>query len=287
MEKSAERTDSRRTDSRRTDSSASSKSPPTLPWQLFVSELVGTALLVALGLSVVIIDFGHGGAVTDLVHNAAARRAITGFAFGLIGALITFSAVGKVSGAHLNPVMSIAFWLERKLSARHLAGYLTAQFLGALAGAVPLLAWKSFGAGVHYGATIPGPQGSLIAALGEAATTFCLVFGIFTLLGSASLRRFTPLLLPPLYALMVWIEAPLSGTSTNPARSFGPAVVAADWQSFWVYLAGPIAGMLLAVALRRLPFLDRLEVEVAKVYHFAHDPHRVFRSPDDRRTARK
>ncbi|MHB1488210.1 MAG: MIP/aquaporin family protein [Acidimicrobiales bacterium] len=247
-----------------------------MPWQLLASELVGTGLLVVIGLSVVIFDFGHGTPVAQILPSAGARRALTGFVFGCVGALIAISPVGRLSGAHINPVVSMAFWLEGKLSTRLVLGYFAAQLAGATLGALALRAWGTVGSSVRYGATLPGPAGAGVAALGEAATTFCLVVGLFTLLGSSSLRKLTPLLLPPLYAIMVFLEAPLSGTSTNPARSLGPAVASGDWRGFWVYWAGPVIGALAAVGLRRLPALRRVEVEVAKLYHFAHDPYRVF-----------
>ncbi len=247
-------------------------------WSLLLSELVGTGLLVAVGLSIVILDFGRHSFVVSAVPDAGARRAMTGFLFGWVGALITFSAVGKSSGAHINPVVSLAFWMERKLSLPMLAGYVAAQLVGAMLGAFALLSWGQLGGSVHYGATIPGPQGALFAAVGEAVTTFFLVIAVFTFLGTKRLRKYTPLVLPPLYAIMVYLEAPLSGTSTNPARSFGPAVASGDWQAFWVYCVGPLVGTLGAIALRRLPLLRPLEVEIAKVYHFDRDPHHVFRS---------
>ena len=80
-----------------------------------------------------------------------------------------------------------------------------------------------------------------------------------------------------LYAVMVFLEAPISGTSTNPARSLGPAVISGDWIDWWVYWLGPLTGALLGVSLYRLTWLRQLEIEVAKLYHFEHDPHGIFR----------
>jgi aquaporin Z len=69
---------------------------------------------------------------------------------------------------------------------------------------------------------------------------------------------------------MVALEAPLSGTSTNPARSVGPAVVAGVWTGWWIYFVGPVAGMLLGLGVHRTPWFDRFTFDVAKVYHFAY-----------------
>lgn len=247
-------------------------------WPLYLSELIGTALLVAVGLSVVIADFGSGSFIVHYLPDAGPRRLLTGFLFGCTGALIAISPLGKISGAHINPVVSLSFWLEGKMGGAHAAGYAVAQLLGGIVGAVPLLAWGAMGASVRFGATVPGDTFSPLDALGgEAVTTFMLVFLLFLLLGHARLRRFTPLLFPFLYAVMVFLEAPVSGTSTNPARSVGPAVVSGDWYGWWIYFAGPVAGACLAVAVRRHPWLQPFEVEVSKLYHFNYDPLGLFK----------
>jgi aquaporin Z len=248
------------------------------PWPLFLSEAVGTALLLMVGLSFVILTFGTGSPVATLLPDAGLRRAITGFLFGTTGALIALSPVGKESGAHINPVVTLAFWLMGKLRARHAVGYVLAQFAGAIAGSLPLLAWGALGRSIDFGATLPGSgYGAGVAVLGEVVTTFALIIGLFLFVRNPHLRPFTPLLFPFLYAVMVYLEAPISGTSTNPARSLGPAVVSGNWHDWWVYWIGPLLGMLLAVFFYKVSWLRYLEIEVAKLYHFEHDPHRVFR----------
>jgi aquaporin Z len=246
-------------------------------WGVYLAELIGTAVLVGIGLSIVILDFGRGSPVLDWLPNAGFRRLITGFLFGTTGALIAISPVGKHSGAHINPVVSISFWLMGKLKGRHLPGYLAAQLAGAVIGALPLLAWGSMGRSVDFGATVPGQSyGAAEALLGEIVTTFALIAGLFFFIQRHRLRAFTPALFPVLYAVMVFLEAPISGTSTNPARSLGPAVVSGVWQGGWVYWLGPLLGMALAVIVYRVTWLNRLEIEVAKLYHFEHDPHGIF-----------
>ncbi len=132
------------------------------------------------------------------------------------------------------------------------------------------------GASVRYAATLPGRAGPWAATLGEAATTFCLVAGLLLFLRHPRLRHVTPALFPFLYAVMVWLEAPLSGTSTNPARSLGPALVAAAPQGWWVYWLGPFVGTVCGVALQRIPWARAVEIRVAKVFHFHHDRFGVF-----------
>ncbi len=262
--------------------------PSRIPWLLFASEFAGTALLVAAGVSLVIVDFGAGSLIAAALPSAALRRVLTGFGFGCVGALIAISGIGKVSGAHINPVVTLAFWLKGAMEGRLALGYVAAQLAGAVAGALPLLAWGHMGASVDFGVTVPGAGFSAGAALlGEAATTAALVLGLFAFLGSPRLRPYTPLLFPLLYAVMVGLEAPVSGTSTNPARSLGPAVVAGEWRGWWVYLAGPVAGTLAAVAVHGGTWLRRFEVTVAKLYHFDHDPRDVLHGRRRRTSGRR
>ena len=250
---------------------------PEHAWRLWLAEFIGTAVLVGAGLSAVIIDTSPAGPAAALLGSGG-RLALTGFLFGSVGALIAVSPVGKVSGAHINPIVTLAFVARRRMRPWLGAGYVAAQLSGAIAGAVPLLAWGHMGREVSFGATVPGrAYGPAIAFAGEAVTSAALIVLLFCFIGSRRLRAFTPLLFPPLYALMVFLEAPVSGTSTNPARSLGPAVIAGVWHGWWVYWAGPIAGALVGVLLTRVHPLRQLQVDIAKVYHFEHDPHGLLR----------
>jgi len=245
----------------------------------FLSEFIGTGLLVLVGLSAVIMDFAPGSPVYAWLGSPGLRRFVTGFLFGSTGGLIALSPVGKVSGAHINPAVTLMFLVQGKLRPWHAGLYLAAQLAGAVVGALPLLAWGTWGRSIHFGATVPGPgYGPGLALAGEVATTFAMVLCLQVFLGHRRLRAYTPLLFPVLYAIMVYAEAPVSGTSTNPARTLGPAVITDLWRSWWIYWIGPAAGALLAVAVHRWSPLHPLEIEVAKVYHFEHDPHGVFRS---------
>ena len=241
-------------------------------------------MLLAVGLSVVIVDFGRGGAVVHYLPDAGLRRLITGFLFGTTGALIALSPLGKESGAHLNPVVTLGFVLMGKLRVRHAFGYVAAQMSGAVLGALPLLAWGGLGSSVAFGATFPGPgHGDGAALLGEVAATFALIISLFYFLQHRRLRSFTPAIFPVLYGLMVYLEAPISGTSTNPARSFGPALISGHWSAWWIYWLGPLLGALLGVAACKFTRLCRAEVEVAKIHHFDHDRYGLFRSPKGHR----
>jgi aquaporin Z len=233
------------------------------------SEALGTALLLAVGLSVVIFDFGRESPLATLLPSAAGRRALTGFAFGSTGMGIALSPIGKVSGAHINPVVTFSFWAEGTMPFTAALAYVLSQLVGAVVGSLPLLAWGRMGASVSWAATYPGAAGTWAAFVGEMSTTFVLVSGLLVFVGHRPLRRFTPYIFPPMYAVMVWLEAAYSGTSTNPARSLGPDVVALDFHDYWLYWAAPLAGAVVALAARRLlPVLSSLEVSIARVAHF-------------------
>lgn len=245
------------------------------PGKAFWSEFVGTGLLLLIGLSLVTLMFGVGSPLGEVIPNLKLRQAITGFLFGGTGALISISAVAKASGAHFNPVVTLAFWLFGKLDYRTALLYILAQLMGAVTGCLPLLLWGDLGRSISFGATMPGegysPQDAVI---GEIATTFVMVSLLIVFLGFRQMRHYTPALFPLLYAIMVPLEADISGTSTNPARSFGPAVISGHWQAGWVYWIGPFAGALLACIACSM-FAKR--ITEAKIYHFDSAEDKLFR----------
>ncbi len=245
-----------------------------VPPHPFLAEFIGTALLVSVGLSLVIFMFGSGSPMVKLLPSSGLRRLITGFLFGTTGALIALSRVGKESGAHINPIVTMAFRLMHKIHSGVALGYVVAQLAGAAFGALPLLLWGAMGKSVAFGATLPGEGYSVeMVILGEVVTTFIMISMLMIFLGSESLRHFTPAIFPPLYAVMVFLEAPISGTSTKPARSVGPAIVSGDWQGWWIYWIGPVLGSLAAYLV--CGYLER-RIEVAKLYHFHADRHGLF-----------
>ena len=245
------------------------------PWRLFLCELSGTAVLVLVGLSFVIGMFGAGSPMTHLIPNEGLRRLITGFLFGTTGASIALSAVGKESGAHINPAVTMVFWLFRKLDGRTAVIYVLGQLIGGVIGSLPLLAFGARGRSVAFGATLPGAGYSTLAVLlGEVVTTFTMVSLLVVFIGFRRLRPYTPGIFPPLYAIMVYLEASISGTSTNPARSLGPALIAGQWQGWWIYWVGPLIGAFLASLACSL--LAK-RITVAKLYYFDSDRDGLFR----------
>ncbi|HVN31147.1 MAG TPA: aquaporin [Thermoanaerobaculaceae bacterium] len=239
------------------------------PWRLFYAEFVCTAMLLLAGLSLVIFMFGKGSPVIWLILNEGWRRRITGFIFGLFGALIALSPLGKESGAHMNPVVTLGFHLVGKLDVKTAGVYVLGQLTGATFGVLPLLAWGAMGRSVAFGATLPGQTWPVrVALLGEIVTTFCLITYLCVFIGIRALRRFTPAGIPVLFAIMSYYEAPISGTSCNPARSLGPAIISGQWHAWWIYWVGPLIGTLVAILVCNAL---ALKVEVAKIYHFDTD----------------
>lgn len=242
------------------------------PFKLYVSEFVGTALLLAVGLSVVIFNWGEGTAMSRYIPDQGLRRLFTGFLFGTTGCLVTLSPVGKISGAHINPAVSIAFWMCGKMKNHAVLGYIVSQMLGAVVGCLPLLLWGRQGASVSYGNTVPGDAGLAAAFVGEVLTTAALVTLLYIFVSSKKLRNYTPFTVPFLYSFMVWAESPLSGCSTNPARSFGPAVVSGVYTAYWLYWLAPVTGVLLVMGFVKAINSRRHHlIEAARVsYH--HEP---------------
>jgi hypothetical protein len=152
-------------------------------WPEYGAELLGTAFLVFIAISAVTLTFGSGSPLAAVLPNSSARRLIAGLILATSGPLVALSPLGKLSGAHLNPALSLAFWL---------------------------------------------------------------------LLSSHRLMRWTPLMSWLLVAFIYWLVAPISGSSLNPARSFGPALVSWFWRDQWVYVLASPLGALLAVGLFRV-----------------------------------
>jgi aquaporin Z len=208
---------------------------PRLRYRRLFAEALGTFLLV--------LAAAGGG----LLHsNGAITLSAAVVAPGLtVLAIILF--MGAVSGAHLNPVVSVAFALRGDFPWRRVPRYIVAQLVGAALGGLFLLA--VFGNVGHLGATLPGPgYAAWQALLMEIALTGGLVSVI---LGTASAAQnvgtIGALGVGGYIALAGLWAAPVSGTSMNPARSFGPALVSGDWTAYWVYVAGPLLGALIAV----------------------------------------
>jgi len=210
---------------------------PALEWRRLFSELLGTFLLVLVG--------AGGGVVGALSHGMISRAAAVTAPGLTVIAIILF--MGAVSGAHLNPVVTLAFTLRRDFPWRRVPGYLIAQLLGATFACLFLRAL--FGKVGMLGATEPGPHiHNWQAMLIELVLTAGLVS---TILGTASRAQNVGALSAlgvGAYIILAGLwSSPVSSASMNPARSFAPDLVIGDFRHFWVYVVGPLAGALIAV----------------------------------------
>ena len=208
---------------------------PSLEWRRLFSELLGTFFLVLVAAGGGIL---HGEGQISLTAAVVAPGL-------MVMAIILF--MGAVSGAHLNPAVSLAFALRGDFPWKRVPGYIIIQLIGATLACLFLDA--VFGNIQHLGATLPGPgYEDWQALLMEIVLTAGLVSVI---LGTASAAQnigaIAALGVGGYIALAGLWSAPVSGTSMNPARSFGPALVSGDFTSYWVYVVGPIAGAMIAV----------------------------------------
>lgn len=211
--------------------------------------MAGTAILLLGGLSAVCLDFGPGSPVARALPAASWRLLLTGLLFAGTGSLVAVSPLGRRSGAHLNPAVTFAFWLHRKVHAHDLGGYIAAQLVGAGIGTTAaVLLWGGTAHAVSYGATAPGSGVSVLGAAAlEAAMTAILVGVIMAMLSSMRTARWTPIAVWLVAATLVWQGAPYTGTGLNPARSLWPDVLAGRLDIYWIYVAGPLVGAAAAV----------------------------------------
>jgi aquaporin Z len=196
--------------------------------RVYAAELLGTFVLVFIGTTSIV---ASGRIAAPLLLVVA-----FGFGLALLGGLYAF---GEVSGGHFNPAVSIAMFLDRRLTGRDLAGYCIVQFAGAvLASLILLLATTK--ADVASTATKPSSDGTAFVIELVMTTIFVLV-----ILQATRSERFGPsaLMAIPLTLVAVHLAAiPFSGSSVNPARTFGPDLVGNTWTGIWIYFTAPPLG---------------------------------------------
>lgn len=237
----------------------------------YLSEFIGTFFMMLIGITAISLNFGTRF-MQEAITSSSLRLLLTGVMFAGGATLVVYSPVGRISGAHLNPAISLSFFLERKIEGRDLIMYSLMQIGGSIIAAfVALLIWSDNARAVNVGMTLPGSGHSIfIVFFLEVFTTALLVSLIFFLLHRKILTKFTGLAVGSLVVIIVFLTAPISGTGLNPARSIGPAVVAHDFSFIWLYIAAPICGSLVAVIIHRtLPFLH--PPLCAKLNHQEHD----------------
>ena len=214
--------------------------PPGLPRRALAEGLAAFALVFA----------GCGAIVTDSVSGGALGATGVAAAFGLIVMAMVY-ATGHLSGAHINPAVTIAFALTKHFPARDAVAYVMAQLAGASAGAAVLLAaWSDKPAAL--GATVPSVATGT-ALLYEIVLTALLMFVIVAVAtDTRAVGAAAAIAIGGTVALDALFGGPITGASMNPARSLGPALAAGEWTDFWVYLVGPVTGATLGAAAYQL-----------------------------------
>ena len=203
--------------------------------QRYISELIGTFALVFCGPGAVIMNDVSGGTVTHV------GIAIT---FGLIVMAMIYS-IGEISGAHINPAVTIAFWASGRFDKKEVLPYITAQIIGALLASTIL--YQLFPLHETQGATLP--LGSAMQSfILEVILTFILMFVIIKVsTGSKETGTMAGIAIGGVVGLEAMFAGPITGASMNPARSIAPAIFSGNFEHLWLYITAPIIGALLAI----------------------------------------
>ena len=221
----------------------------------FAAELVGTLVLVYFAVGVATLSFGFG--VTG--RSLSAGVVATALAFGLV-LLVLVYAIGPVSGCHVNPAVTLGVLLARRIALFDAVGYWIAQFIGGIAGA--LLLWATFAGSPLYGRSTVGlgadgwGAASMIrinmggAFLAEAVLTALFVFAVLAMTSPAAIASVSGVAIGLALTTVHLIGIPITGTSVNPARSLGPALVVGGTalSQVWLFIVAPLVGAVVAAA---------------------------------------
>lgn len=201
----------------------------------YFAEIIGTFALVFCGTGAIVINQESGGVIT---HAGIAAT------FGLIVAAMIY-VLGDISGAHLNPAVTIAFWVAKKFPAKEIAPYIISQTVGAFLASLTLK--FLFPANQMLGSTIPAGSEVQSFVL-ELILTFILMFVIIHVAtGSKEQGMFAGLAIGSVVLLEAMFAGPICGASMNPIRSLSPAIVSGHTEHLWIYLSAPILGAIIAV----------------------------------------
>jgi aquaporin Z len=246
----------------------------SLHWPEYLIEAgaIGTFMVSAAVFAALL--YHPSSPISGAISSELARRALMGLAMGSTAVAIIYSPWGRRSGAHMNPAVTLTFFRLGKVARPDCVGYVTAQFTGAIAGiaaAAAALGGVVSDPSVNYVTTLPGPTGDAVAFVAEGAISFLLMLTVLAVSNHRRLAPFTGLCAGLLVWTYITVEAPLSGMSMNPARTFGSALLARDFVGLWIYFTAPPLGMLLAAELFTRRFgLER--VLCAKLHHPAIGP---------------
>jgi MIP family channel proteins len=183
---------------------------------------------------------GCGAIVADTRYEGALGAVGVSLVFGLIIMAMVY-ATGHLSGAHINPAVTVAFTLSRHFPARDAAAYIAAQLIGAAAGALVLLAvWPDQPA--ELGATVPSVAAGSAFVYEVVLTAFLMFVIMAVATDTRAVGAAAAIAIGGTVGLDALFGGPVTGASMNPARSFGPALAAGEWTDFWLYVLGPLVG---------------------------------------------
>ncbi|GGB06079.1 MIP family channel protein [Puia dinghuensis] len=219
----------------------------------YLAELIGTFSLVLVGCGAAVISG------KTIAAGAPAGIGLLGIAlaFGLTVAVMCY-AIGPISGCHINPAITVAMLVAGKINGRDAVGYIVGQFVGALLGAAVLYAFQQGASNFTMGEWALGSNGwgpgylgnySIVSAfLAEAVMTFLFLFVIFATTSKLGTGPMTGLAIGLTLVLIHLVVIPITGTSVNPARSFGPALFAGGkaLQQLWLFIVAPLVGGIVA-----------------------------------------
>jgi aquaporin Z len=207
--------------------------------------------------------------VRQAIPSDFLRGLLGGLSMGLTAMTIFYSPWGKQSGAHINPVVTLTFLRLGKIRFWDALFYIGSQFAGAVLGVVlvsQFLRREVSHPAVRYVVTTPGPRGPWVAFAAELIIAFGMMSAVLYLSNHRRFSRYTGAFASLLVATYITLEAPLSGMSMNPARSFGSAFPSGIWEHFWIYLTAPLLGMFTAAEFY-LWRKGRQAVKCCKLHH--------------------
>ncbi len=238
-------------------------------WPEYLMEAAGLGIFMVSACVFTILLEHPGSPARMAINDPFVRRFLIGVAMGLTAIAIIYSPWGKQSGAHINPSVTLTFLRLGKVKSWDACFYIIAQFAGALLGVILVLALVRHlmtHPSVNFVDTLPGPGGAIVAFVAELAISFLLMTVILIVSNTKRIARYTGIFAGILVATYITIEAPLSGMSMNPARTFGSAIPANHLMYLWVYFTAPVLGMLLA-AEAYIRIMGLSSISCAKLHH--------------------
>jgi aquaporin Z len=220
-----------------------------LHWRLYVYEGAELAWFMIAACVATVFLFGASSHLVQAIPSAAWRRVLMGLAMGATAILIIHSPMGKRSGAHFNPAITLTYLRLGKIAPWDAVFYVLGQFVGGIAGVgiSALLLGKSLAQpAVNYAVTVPGVGGTAGAFMAELFMATLLMFVVLWSSNIPRLAHATSYFVGILITNYIFFFAPVSGFSINPARTVGSAVFAHQWTALWVYFVAPLGGMFLA-----------------------------------------